>query len=376
MKIHYIVNYADPNLKRNVRRFESVNNKVEYILSVLSRLNYDVFILSTLEGLDKSGFLFSEYGISPFGNRIKYITTCGGRNIFYRVVSILLTYIQLLSYLIRKVGRDDIVLIYHSYRYIIPLYLYRFFSKKRIVLELEEIYAVTWQKKRKKNFEENFVRNIPNAYILINNLISEKCKLNKPYVVCYGNYSFPDTAFNTLSNPIHIVYGGLIKKKGDAFKALELANYLTSDYQIHVAGYGDVDSVNLLLSCIEKLNTALGYEAVVYDGNMPTQTYYRFLKKCSFGLCIKSEELSKESDYYYPSKILVYLGNGVLPVCNKLNSVMSSDFSTNILFVDSYDFAEIAEKIKDINWESYPILSFQKYDSDFCNQLKYLLNNL
>lgn len=375
-RIHYIVNYAEPNLQRHVRCFESVNNKVEYILSVLSRLNYDVFILSTLEGDNESGFISSEYGISPFNYRIKYIATCGCRNILYRLLTVLLTYIQLFSHLIKEVKEDDIILVYHSYRYIIPLKLYRFFSKKKILLELEEIYSVTWQQKNKKNFEENFVRNVPNAYILINDVISKRCNLSKPGIVCYGNYSFSNTTFNGISRPIHIVYGGLIKESGDAFLALELAFYLNSNYQIHIAGYGDVESINLLLSKIKCINNNLGYDAVIYEGNLSKDVYYQFLKKCSLGLCIKSEELSKDADYYYPSKILIYLGNGVLPICNKLNSVLSSDFSTNILFVDSCSLTEVAEKIKTINWNVYSNLSFSKYDLNFCNQLKNLLINL
>lgn len=376
MKIHYIVNYADPNLKRNVRRFESVNNKVDYILSVLSRLNYDVSILSTLEGVKESGFISAERSISPYNNKIKYIATCGGRNILYRIFTVLLTYFQLISYLVFNVRKNDVILVYHSFRYIIPLYLYRFFSKRKILLELEEIYSVTWQQKRTQNLEEFFVRRVPNAYILVNDVISKKCNLTKPSVVCYGNYSFPDVSFRPSSEPIQIVYGGLIKKNADAFKALELAFYLNSNYQIHIAGYGDLDSVNLLTERIVNVNTTLGYEAVVYEGNMPTQIYYHFLKKCSIGLCIKSEGLLKDSDYYYPSKILVYLGNGVIPVCNKLNSVMLSGFSKNILFVDSCDLPEIAQEIKNMKSEFYPDLSFSKYDLDFCNQLKCLLNNL
>ena len=374
--LHYIVNYSSHNLCRKVRKFESVNNKVDYILSVLHRLNYDVSILSTLEGEFGAGFIPSDRGTTIYGDNIKYIATCGSSNLLYRIATVLLTYIQILFYLFFVVKKGDVVLLYHSYRYIYPLYFYRFFSKRKVILELEELYSITWGKYKNKSFEERYVRNVPDAYILVNNVIGKRCKLVKNSIVCYGNYSFKNASFIKSDGLIRIVYGGLIKNDSDAFKVVDITKHLSNQYRVHIAGYGDNKDIDLLKSKIDAVNDEVGYKIIQYEGNLAKNDYYELLKKCSFGFCIKSMELSENSDYYYPSKILIYLGNGVVPICSKMNSVIKSDFSDNILFVNSTDSVEIAKEIMSASVDKFLNISLDRYDADFCEKLNYLLANI
>lgn len=73
--------------------------------------------------------------------------------------------------------------------------------------------------------------------------------------------------------------------------ALELAKYLSSDYMIHVAGYGSKSDIVDVEKKIEEINNQLGYTAIIYEGCLSSLEFSYLLQKSHFGLCVKESDM-------------------------------------------------------------------------------------
>lgn len=381
MKVHYICHYNDPFGLRDLVTQPSGTTKINYIKSCLKKAGYYVSIYCVSEATQQKLVYYkaAKYKID-LNEEISFINSFGRTNLFLKIASRLYMQLQVILHIIFNIKPEDIVVVYHSMGLRWPLIIARKILNRKIILEVEELYSAAWQlRKDQINKEKKYFRNIADSYILVNDIIAKKCSLSKPFVVCYGNYEKNPNVNNfEEDNLTHIVYAGVISEEGtDAFIASETITFLPKNYRIHILGYGTNSHINKLETKIDSINKFLGYKGVTYEGCLSGHEYTLFLSKCSIGLCTRvlKDDLS---DYTFPSKILVYLGNGLIPICSPITSVMQSQVKDYVVFTEEITPESVANAILSINKKSYssPIVKLDLLDKNFVQSLDSLLKSL
>lgn len=373
-KIHYICHYQDISGKRDLVTQPSGITKINYIKSVLKRNGFYVSVFSVAEATTDKNVNYPSFTIKIDENEeITYIHSIGRSNIFLKMISRVWMQIQLLFYLLLKVKSNDRVLVYHSLVLRWPLIIAKFATKKRIFVEVEELYHAAWNSNAKYIEKEKlYLKKIADGYVLVNDIISKKCGFTKPFVVCYGDYQIVSSQkSNFPDNKLHIVYAGVIGDENtDAFIAADTARFLSKKYHIHILGYGLKCTITKIKQHIASINKDLGYQNVTYDGCLSGDSYYDFLSKCRIGLCTRVLEDSL-SDYTFPSKVMVYLGNNLIPVCSPISSVVNSSVNDYIIFTKNVTPESIAESISSItNFEENSIeTKLVELDNSFKKEL-------
>lgn len=360
--IHYICSYNNEVGRRIITQPSGIS-KINYVKSVLLRAGYGVDLLSLAEGESKFPFFAYRSLVVRKGDKEihRYISTLCRSNILFRIVSRLWMHIQLLFYLFFSVKQNDIILIYHSLAYILPIKIFRLLSKKKIYFEVEELFHAAYKDSKVKiEKEKKFLRKA-SGYLLVNDLIGKLSGFSASSVVCYGTYSrikLPKDSFN--DEKIHIVYAGVINE--DALMAVEISKYLSSKYFIHILGYGIEEELVKLEEKIKNVGS-ISQCMVSYDGCKFGDEYISFLAKCSIGICTRILE-DPLSNYTFPSKILAYISNGLLPVCSPLSCVKESKIYSHVLFARQVTPDAFAEAIMSAD-ESVVL----NYDNSFLDQL-------
>ena len=222
--------------------------------------------------------------------------------------------------------------------------------------------------------EKKYLRNAA-GYLLINDLISKLSGFSQKGVVCYGIYSkadMPKTSFG--DGKIHLLYAGVIGHE-DALMAVDMCRFLSHKYYMHILGYGSKDGILDLECRIEEVNRQMGFKIVSYDGCLSGNEYAAFLAKCDIGICTRFLDDSM-SNYTFPSKVLAYMSNGLLPVSSPLTCIKKSKVSEYVVFSEEVTPESFAKAVKSINTEyfKYDNSILTKLDQDFIFELKHLFN--
>lgn len=378
-RVHYIGQYSENIDFRNLRVFPSAITKINYLVSCLLRSGYEVIVFSPAE--TKNTFFCHYRSItSQIENNffVKYIDTFGGPNLLLKSLSRIWTYIQMVYYLLYSVKKNEIVLVYHTWIYRWPIRIVKLFKKINLYYEVEEIFHAAWKKSpRSIKNEISFLKGA-NGYIVVNDLMKDKLFTNKPIVVCYGSYKSTYIEKDIANSEcIQIVYAGSIEGvQSDVFLAINIISYLPNNYCLNILGYGTQEHISKMEEEIVTKNNSLGRTAIRYYGCMSGLEYYSFLAKSNIGLCTRLLE-NIYSDYTFPSKILVYLGNNLIPVCTPISSLMKSSINNYLVFSDDNNPESLAKAILSI--DSTIKVDFGKVinmlDNNFCLELATLLEN-
>lgn len=364
MKILYICNYNIYNNNRRIVTQPSGVTKIEYIKSALKRAGHSVELLSLAEGALTSPFSFYKFLSYKVGNDeiIHFISTFCRTNSVLKILSRLWMYIQLLHFLIFKVNKYDCILVYHSLVYIFPIRIFRIFSGTKIYFEVEELFHAVYADGEKQIEKEKKYLRKSSGYILVNDLISKLSGFAHKNVVCYGVYSRVAMHKSTLGDDkIHIVYAGVIDNR-DAIMAVDICRFLNDKYRMHIVGYGLESHIRNLQKKIEEINKKTGFLIVSYDGCLNGDEYIQFLNKCNIGICPRLLE-DNLSNYTFPSKVLVYISNGILPVTSSLSCIRESQIRDKVVQSKENTAKSFAEAITSINVESL------EYDNSFLDEL-------
>lgn len=352
--IHYISYYNCKESGRLLETQPSSVSKVDYIADSLVKAGFNVHIVSLSEGNLHSKFKLNHIGsiLVEQNKRVFFFFTFSRNNILLKALSRLLIYFQLLFYLLSKVKNGDRILVYHSLSNMWFFRLYNHFTSKPICLEIEEVYNAVYQNVDKIDKEiEYFNANKFSGFILVNDIIAEKCGIKKKSIVCYGKYNVEDTYRDSKiqNETINIVYAGLISSQGsDVYLAVDIARHLPGNYRIFILGYGSDFSIADLIRYIDQSNVRNECK-VSYEGCLQGDDYLRFLRTCQIGLCtrILKDELS---NYTFPSKVMAYLSYGLIPVCTPISCVQQSKISDLVLFSEDISSESIASIILRIDF--------------------------
>ncbi|MCA1320222.1 hypothetical protein LC085_09920 [Bacillus tianshenii] len=351
--IKFIVTIGTNKYKKDNRYYAvSVKNKVEYLIEKLNEMDYRLEIVSCAPSKNTFGFLPRRKEDFNGNVLINTPTFCFPTRLGQKIQKLLI-YIWLFFYLVFNTNRNEDIIVYHQYNPIIKLA--QKIKKFNIILEVEEIYSDLTGNKTKRKKEMQYIKNA-SKYIVasekINNLIGN---LNKPYCIFNGRYDVfkkTNSAFN--DGKIHIVYAGSIYYNLVAFTSVEIAKYLSDKYVIHIIGWGLDKDINLLKTRIAEINKTAKCR-VEYNGMLSGNRLSEFLQSCHIG--ISPQRTDEEfANACFPSKLSLYLSNGLRVVASYSRAVEESILGSLIDFSPSSDPIEFAKEIQSLNLND-------KYDS-------------
>lgn len=292
-------------------------------------------------------------------------------------------YIYALAYHIRmfssflKQGKEEVTIVYHSLMHAVELCVAKRLCGFKLILELEEIYQDVVPCGRFKAYWERKVIEVADGYILATEALSKVIPQGKPYIVVNGTYhAEPDRHVSFNDKKIHCVYAGTFDPTKGGAAAAAAAEFLPEKYHVHILGFGTEEQENQLQELIATVQKKTKC-TLTYDGLKSGEEYIQFLQKCHIGLCTQMPD-AKYTETSFPSKVLVYLANGLRVLSVRIPAVENSAVGGVLYYYDNQSPQEIANAIMDIpmeeNYNSRQLLD--QLDKDCENNLKRLMEKI
>jgi hypothetical protein len=320
---------------------------MDYICDALNRAGNSMHIISPawFSGSDAP---FSKSTTTELSGQKRFTLapSFGVRSKPARLVQIILALGWLFFYLVRHARRNEKILAYHTPWLSLPLRWAKRIKRFHLVLEVEEVYGdatpigpllTSWETKLLASAD---------AYLFATELLKERVGKRMPCCIIYGRYQTEDSMARPPNDrKTHLLYAGIIDshKKG-AFNALECTKYLSSDYVLHIIGFGEVDK---LQKRIDELNSTIHCQ-VVFDGTMRGDDYIRYAQSCHIGLSTQA----MDGNYLatsFPSKILSYLCMGLRVVSCHVECVSKSQVDSLVSYYYEDSPEAIARAIKSVD---------------------------
>lgn len=355
-------------------------NKMDYIINTIICLGYDVEIVSASETRNAKGYEGREILLGN-GKKLKLFRTIGRTNKLTCILNRLITKLDFFFYLLFKIQRNEIVLVYHSLGYVNTILFLKKIKKFQLILEVEEIYAdVTGRegdrKKEWRLFEE------ADAYIFPTELLDEKINIiNKPSITIYGTYQVEEQRTNLeikgfVKEKKHILYAGTFDPRKGVAQAVAAAEYLPPEYHVHILGFGTKEETEHIKDVICKYSRK-ECATVTYDGLLSGEEYIQFVQNCQVGLSTQSPDAAF-NETSFPSKVLSYLSNGLHVVSVRIKALECSAINELLHYYDESTSESIAAAIKRIDFsEKYDSRKVvRRLDEQFTNDLDALIHLL
>ena len=284
-----------------------------------------------------------------------------------------LCYLQLFFLLAFKMSNTDKVLLYHDRGISVFFSLIRKIIKRKYYYYLGEIFAAVYDRGNKAIQSEISTIKGAQGYVLINYQMPQLLGINSNYCVCHGSYESHKTQLIEKNEIVHVVYAGKIAQENvtDAFLAVKTAEFLNDKYRVHILGYGEDKDIEALNKLIKKTNEKRGIQIVSYDGCLFGEDYEQFLKKCDVGLCTRTLE-EYRANLCFPSKVIVYLSNGLNVICPDSEVIKTSDVCNCVSFVSGEMSPEnIAKIVMGMQFQGKTEImdKIKRLDEDFRKQI-------
>ena len=378
--IYYIGFYSPYNQELVIenRTFSSAAvNLMNFVSNQLS-IYCSVHILSPAWSLHSKGF-FSGKKISITKNVFLHLTPSFGS--VYKIGKLFskaFAELWLLGKIILMVKKNDKLIAYHSIANSLTILLARKIIGFTLVLQLNEIYQDVENLGRFNNYIENKIISRADSFILSTKQLSNRiATYNKEYVVCEGVLSMNQLNKQKYNDgKVHLVYAGLIDKiKFCAFNSINIAPFLSSEYIIHIAGFGTEDDLEDLFQQIENSNLLFPCK-IVYEGFLQGEDLNNLLQQCHIGLVAQSQDQAFTNSSF-PSKIYTYLTNNLEVVCLQNSLIGASPVADLLYTYDDNNPKSIAELIKkfDISVNRFTLYKqrLDEINASFINRLNLLL---
>ena len=376
-RIKYFCYYDYRKGKSPREGVQSASTKIDYIVQSINKNGVAVDLISK-SGVSEKGFAFDAGGvIQQGGNTIRHFVSFGCMGSPLRVLSRWLNTLHFFIWLLFHTHQNEQIIVYHSLGYCKILNFLRKIKNLCIIGEVEELYQdVHEQSKSVVNAEYEFINGCAKYLfptILMNNKFNPS---RKPFAIVHGIYKIEEKLEKKFSDgKIHVVYGGTFDpKKGGALVAAEVGRFLPENYVVHICGFGSEADIDRIKTMILDTN-ANSYSETRFEGLLRGEDYTRFIQKCHTGLSTQNPTAAF-NDTSFPSKILVYLANGLKVVSIRIPVVESCAVVDEISFYDVQSPDKIAEAIQHVTLETAetPSMLLDKVDSDFSKSLEALLN--
>lgn len=293
--------------------------------------------------------------------------------------------IRFTVWMLKNIKKNEKVLVYHSLGYMREIDFVHRIKKFNLILEVEEIYSDVTGNKFTRKKEVEFIQRA-DSYIFPTKFLSNEVNPNgKPEVIIHGTYQvevdekckLPHGNLQSgFRQKIHCVYAGTLDpRKGGAIAAAAAAEFLPSDYHIHILGFGSEEDIQKMKDLIEK-NSLNESASVTYDGVLSGKDYIRFLQSCDIGLSTQDPNAAFNGTSF-PSKILSYMANGLRVVSIRIPAIETSAVGDMVFYYDNQTPEEIAKAIMDIDFnDNYDSREYiRQLSNQFEKDMKKLLDN-
>lgn len=326
----------------------SAISKMDYILSVLERQSDNVEVLSRSYLLKKPKTADQEFLIGT-SSKLKYFSDIDGTNRLRRFFARANVNRNLKGFCKNGIEPMDTVVIYHSTDDLPIIKYLKDNIKCKVVLEIEEIYSDVHDKGNLREKEEEAIK-LADGYIVAVDSMKKVLPEKRPYAVVNGTYTTEkerNVRFN--DKKIHCVYAGTFDPTKGGAAAAAAAEFLPENYHVHILGFGTEEQKKQL----QELIAAVQKKAkctLTYDGLKSGEEYIRFLQSCQIGLCTQIPD-AKYTETSFPSKVLVYLANGLRVLSVRIPAVENSAVGGILYYYDNQSPQEIANAIMNIPME-------------------------
>lgn len=351
------------------------DNKMGYVISALKEAIDEEFVVVSPAETKSMKFVKGNNHKLEEKVFLKTFPSFSSRNKIIRVLGHLLTKTSLIFYLLKNVHKGDELIVYHSLVFMNVIKFLKKIKKFRLIVEVEELYSDVTENEEQRKREIEYLQ-IADGYIFITELLRNEINTQKPFAISHGTYkSVPDFSTRFDDDKIHVVYAGTFRKaKGGAFTAIPVAEYLDENYVLEILGSGSEEEIEQVKQEIKEVSTKTKCK-VNYVGFKSGDDFNSYIQKCHIGLSTQQSN-AKFNATSFPSKVLMYMSNGLRVVSVRIPAIETSDVSEYIYYYDNQSAEEIADVIKSVSFEdSYDSREIlDDLNENFVKQLKALLH--
>lgn len=345
-KVFYVCFYAEAEVENKIIVYPSVISKIDYIVDAVKSARKEVVLVSVAPS-SKGKFSGYKKTIDSHETHI-YLPSRTSKNKFLKKLYFIKQSIEIFLFLRKNVKENDTVLVYHSLHHLLWIKLYNRFAKGKLILQIEDVFSSLTEKAKRQKKQEWKLFNRMQKCLCVNDILYEDLKNVPSKLVSYGNYNLPPQYKKQEDGKIRAVYAGVIEQERKAaFKAVQAAEYLPTNYEIHILGFGTQENISSLKEKIDEINQLMGRSAAFFQGKKTGEEYWRFLQNCDVALSTHtySKDTLESADYTFPSKVITYMANNLPVVAQRLSVLEKSAIAENMVFYDHAEPREIASAI-------------------------------
>lgn len=377
MALYYLTYYQPKSITDlKLKISPAGQQKSAYLIEKLDNIGKEYTVICLAESDTKDGSHRTiEFNMSKHGKFVlwkefaKPNKVAGKLHYYYRR--------QQLKQFLSGLNPSDTVIAYHSLQTADIFYTYKRKKGFKFVLELEEIYQDVVNCGAQKAAWERKVITAADGYILATEALSKEIPAGRPYIVVNGTYhSEPEREGCFNDGKVHCVYAGTFDPTKGGAAAAAAAEFLPENYHVHILGFGTEEQKKQLQESIASVQKKTKC-TLTYDGLKSGEEYIQFLQKCHIGLCTQIPD-AKYTETSFPSKVLVYLANGLRVLSVRIPAVENSAVGGILYYYDKQLPQEIANAIMSIpmedDYNSRQLLN--QLDEDCERNLKRLMEKM
>lgn len=344
--IYYLGYYTCEKIRDEQRSVSpAAENKMNYLISAFAEaVEEEIEVISPAE--TRLGRIVKGARLS-IGDRVhlKTFLTFRSKIRLIRVLGHFVTRVSLVAYLLKTLRPQDHLVVYHSLVYMGLVKAIKKLKKCRLTIEVEELYSDVTEDARLREKELSYLQTA-DSYIFITDLLRNAVNTQKPSIISHGTYrSVPDLGFQFSDGRIHAVYAGTFNPtKGGVFAAIAAAEYLDGQFALDVLGAGSESEVQLVLDQIQQVQAKTDC-TINYLGYKSGDSFNALIQGCQIGLSTQQPD-GKYNATSFPSKILMYMSNGLKVVSVPIPAVETSLVGGYVYYYDKQDGQSIAKAIK------------------------------
>lgn len=357
----------------------SAVNKINYMLKMFSSCGMKIRFFSCSENIETSlKYVPSEHRIINENLDLYFPSSWGGKNKLLCRLQKYWMLISLFLFLLRYSKKSNYVVVYHATEYKNIIILAKKIVGFKLILDVEEIYSDVLEKDNDKmiKYEQKYFH-AADAFLLSTILLEPKVNTNgKPFMVMNGTYELEQIVSEKFQDgKIHVVYAGTFDpRKGGLSAAVDSTKFLTSDYHLHICGFGtlqEVDNVKKMICDTQKKT----FCHISFEGLLKGEDYIKFIQKCHIGLSTQNPK-AKFNNTSFPSKILSYLSNGLEVVSIRIPAIETSSVGSSLYYYEEQEPSAIANAIMSVTKFSDKRNLILKLDQQAQSDFKLLINKL